>query len=77
MMVKMTTIQIRQDTKKRIERKKRHPRESYDSVIRRMLEEENVPSLEEIFRMGDNIKQDKIYTTEEVIKMSHELRERR
>jgi len=76
MMVKMTTIQLRQNTKKRIEKRKKHPRESYDSVISRMLEED-IPSMEEVFAECDKIKQDKTYSTEEIIKMSHELRRRR
>lgn len=70
----LTTIQIREETRKQLERKKTHPRESYDAVLQRMLENEATPSLEEVFRIGDKIKQKKIYTTEEVVAMTHELR---
>ena len=74
--MKLTTIQLHEDTKKKIETKKSHPRESYDSVLRRMLEKEEIPSMEEMFKHGDKIKQAK-HATEEIIKMSHELRGKR
>ena len=42
--------------------------------IRRILENEKLPSMEEMFRIGDNLKQKKKYSTEEVIELSHRLR---
>lgn len=73
----LTTIQIREDTRKRLEEKKSHHRESYDSVLQRMLELENIPSMEEMFRICDMQKQKRQYSTEEVIRLTHELREKR
>ena len=39
------------------------------------LENENLHSMEEMFRQCDKIKQKKEYTTKEVIEISHGLRE--
>ena len=75
--MKLTTIQLHEDTKKMIETKKVHPRESYESVLRRMLEREQIPSMEEMFKKGDKIKQKRRYSTKEIIDISHELREKR
>ncbi len=75
--MKMTSIQLSEDTRKKLEEKKIHPRESYDSLLKRMLAHENLPSMEEMFRRGDSIKQKKTYTTQEIIDLSHELREKR
>lgn len=75
--LKLTTIQLNEDTKKKLESKKAHPRESFDSVVRRLVENEEIPSIEEMFKQGDKIKQTKKYTTEEIIELSHELRKKR
>lgn len=75
--MKQTTIQVYEDTKERLEDKKIHPRESYDSVLKRMLENDEVPSMEEMFRIGDQMKQKKKYSTEEVTELSHRLRGKR
>ena len=75
--MKLTSIQVYEDTKEKLEDKKMHPRESYDSVLKRVLENENLPSMEEMFGIGDKIKQKKKYTTKEVIEVSHRLRKRR
>ncbi|MBI3036765.1 hypothetical protein HYY73_03380 [Candidatus Woesearchaeota archaeon] len=72
--MKLTTIQLKEETRKQLEVKKLHPRESYDEVIHRMLESESIPSLEEVFRMGDKIRQKRVYTTAEVVAMTHQLR---
>ncbi|MEK6837700.1 MAG: hypothetical protein AABX69_03550 [Nanoarchaeota archaeon] len=72
--MKLTTIQLKEETKKQLEGKKLHPRESYNDVIHRMLESESIPSLEEVFRMGDKIRQKRVYTTKEVVAMTHQLR---
>lgn len=74
--MKLTSIQVHENTKEILENKKIYPRESYDSVLKRILENENLPSMEEMFRVGDNIKQKKKYTTKEVIEISHRLRKR-
>ena len=75
--LKLTSIQLYEETKKKLERKKSHPRESYDSVVNRILEEEEIPSMEEMFRRGDQIKQKRRYSTKEIIDISHELWEKR
>jgi len=72
--LKLSTIQLYEDTKKKLENKKVYPRESYDSVIKRVLETEKLPSMEEMFRYGDKLRQKKKYTTKEVIDLSHSLR---
>lgn len=72
--LKLSTIQLYEDTKKKLENKKIYPRESYDSVIKRVLETEKLPSMEEMFRYGDKLKQKKRYTTNEIINLSHSLR---
>lgn len=73
----LTTIQVREETRKQLEGKKAHPRESYDAVLQRMLEADNIPSMEEMFRKADSMKQKREYTTEEIVKLTHELREKR
>ena len=75
--MKLTSIQLYDDTKKKLERKKVHERDTYDSVIKRMLEEEDIPSMDEMFRRGDKIKQKRRYSTKEIIDISHELWEKR
>ena len=72
----LTTIQIREETRKNLERKKAHPRESYDAVLQRMLEADDVPSMEEMFRRADTIKEQKRYTTKELLDMVHARRGR-
>jgi len=75
--LKISSIQLYEMTKKKLESKKLHPRESYDSVIKRILESENIPTMESMFRQGDNLKEKKKYTTKEIIDLSHELREQK
>lgn len=75
--MKLTSIQVYENTKKELENKKLHQRESYDSVLKRMLESESIPSMEDMFRMGDKLKQKQKYTTKKIIEMSHELRRKR
>ena len=72
--MKLTTIQLDEGTKNKLENKKIHPRESYDSVLKRILENERLPSMEEMFQKSDKIKQKKKYTTSEIIEISHGLR---
>lgn len=50
-------------------------KESSDAVFECMPELENIPSMEEMFRICDMRKQKRGYSTEEVIKLTHELRE--
>ena len=73
----LTTIQIREETRKKLAMKKVHPRESYDAVLQRMFESESIPSMAEMFRRSDSVKQTRQYSTEEVIKLSHDLRTKR
>jgi len=75
--LKMTTIQLSEKTKIVLDRKKVNKRESYDSVINKLLENTNLPSIEEMFTIGDKIKEKKEYSTEEIIKISHELRKKK
>jgi hypothetical protein len=72
--MKISSIQVYEDTKLKLERKKVHPRESYDSVLKRVLENEKIPSMQEMFEYGDKLKQKRNYRTKEVIKITHELR---
>ena len=72
--MKLTSIQLYDDTKKKLERKKVHERDTYDSVIKRMLEEEDIPSMEDMFRQADKIKEQKKYTTKELLELIHARR---
>lgn len=72
----LTTIQISNTTKKKLEHRKLHPRESYESVLRRVFHDDHTPSLKEIFERGDKIPQ-RVYTTNEIVELIHELREER
>ena len=62
------------NARKRTKIKKPHLKESYKSILKKMLEAENIPSMEEMFRIGDKIQQRKKYSTKEVVKMCHEFR---
>ena len=75
--MKLTTIQVYEQTRRNLEQKKAYKRESYDAVIKRMIERDTIPSMEEIFREGDKLRQEKEYTTEEVITLSHALQGRK
>ncbi|MEK6949305.1 MAG: NAD(P)H-hydrate dehydratase [Nanoarchaeota archaeon] len=44
--------------------------------IKKILENEKLPSMEEMFRIGDKLKQKRRYSTEEVIEISHGLRKK-
>lgn len=71
---KWTSVQLYQETKRRLEKKKLHRQESYDAVIRRILERDTLPSMEEMFQEGDFLKEKKGCSTEEVIVLSHQVR---
>ncbi|HDI75094.1 MAG TPA: hypothetical protein ENF55_03970 [Thermoprotei archaeon] len=67
-----TTIQVEKSTKKLLDELKIHPRESYDSVIRRLaleridyepLSEETIKAIEEAL---EDIKAGRLYSSEEV-----------
>ena len=75
--MKITTIQLYDETKKKLDEMKESPKESYDSIIRRMIESDKIPSMDEMFKMGDNLKESRRYTTKESIELSHELRRKR
>ena len=76
-MVNLTTIQVREETRKKLALKKAHPRESYEAMLQRILEADSIPSMEDMFRRSDSVKQTHKYSTEEVIKLSHDLRTKR
>ncbi|MBI2660026.1 hypothetical protein HYX07_02600 [Candidatus Woesearchaeota archaeon] len=75
--LKLTSIQLHEETKKRLEEKKAYPRESYDSIIKRVLESEDIPSMEDMFRIGDKIQQKKKHSAKETIELTHQLRNKR
>ena len=72
----MTTIQLSELTRKKIEKKKLYPKESYDAVLKRMLESDQIPDVEEMFRIGQKMNQAKHYSSKEIVEMSHEYRKR-
>ena len=72
--MKLTSIQLYEDTKKKLESKKLHPRESYDSVLKRMFQIENIPLMDDMFKLGDQIKQNRNYSNKQIIEISHGLR---
>jgi hypothetical protein len=74
--MKLTTIQVREETRRELERRKSHPRETYDAVINRTLQDDDGPSLEEMFRICDSIPDRKKYTAQQIVKLGHELRDR-
>ncbi len=73
--MKITSIQVHDDVRKKLEKLKLHSRESYNDVIERMIKDDEVPSMEEMFRRTDKLKQKRIYSTEEVVKMTDEFEE--
>ena len=75
--MKLTSIQVREDTRKLLASRKTHPGESYDSVIRKVLESDSIPGMEEMFRIGDNMSQKRSYTAKEIVGITHQLRRRR
>jgi len=75
--MKLTTIQLYEETRKKLEQRKAYKRESYDAVIQRLVERDGIPSMQELFREGDKLKQERDYSTEEVIALSHGLRGRK
>ena len=70
--VMKTTIQIDRDLKKLLDELKIHERESYSSVIRRLVEAriDDIPlseeTLKKIEEALENIRKGEVYTTEEV-----------
>ena len=70
----VTTIQIKKDLKDKLNTLKLYPRESYDSVIRRLSElaEDEEPLSNEAFKMIEmslkNVKEGRVYSTYEVKK---------
>lgn len=72
--MKLTTIQLYERTRINLERRKIHKRESYDTVIQRILERDAIPSMRKMFEIGDALKQDREYGTEEIIAISHGFR---
>ncbi len=69
--MKITTIQLCESTRKQLETKKLHPRESFDSVLNRLMKEDDFPTLEEMFERSKKLKHRK-YSTEEIVRMTDE-----
>ena len=75
--MKITTIQVYDDTKRKLNHIKERPNESYDSVLKRILDSKDISSMQEMFIKGDKIRQKKKYTTNEMIEIAHGLRSKR
>ena len=71
----LTTIQINAETKKKLIERKMHPRETYDEIINRVLEQESFPTMEEMFREADKRKLGRGVSTAEIIRLTHEMRD--
>lgn len=69
--MKTTTIQLYEGTRKQLEAKKLYQRESFDSVLKRLMKEEDFPTLEEMFERSKKLKHRK-YSTEEIVRMTDE-----
>ena len=50
------------------------PAESFDSVVRRLIDIEDIPSMEEVFKECDSRKQRKV-STKEVLQVIRDIRE--
>lgn len=70
MVMKITTIQLHENTRRDLEQRKKHPKESYEEVIRRILNSDDIPSMEEMFKEAAKLKH-RPYTAEELVKLSH------
>ena len=70
----VTTIQVTEETKDALERIKLFPRETYEEVIRRLIEisreeeELSTETLQNIERALEDVKSGRLYSTEEVKK---------
>ena len=69
--MKITTIQLYEGTRKQLEAKKLYSRESFDSVLQRIMKEDDFPTLEEMFERSKQLKHRK-YSTEEIVRMTDE-----
>ena len=74
-MVNTTTIQLEERTKRKLERVKMFPRETYNNVIERLLEMENSEedrlsprTIRNIERSLEDIKAGRVYSTKELRK---------
>ncbi len=70
--MKITSIQLYEMTRNRLELRKLHPRESFDSVVQRLIKEDNSPTIEEMFERSKKLKHRK-YSTEEIVRMTDEF----
>ena len=70
----LTSIQLKNKTKEWLAKRKEHPRESYDAVVQKLLDQEQIPSMEEMFQKADQLKQKKKYATKDVLRLTHDLR---
>lgn len=70
----VTTIQLTEETKKALESLKLFPRETYEDVISRLVEiskeeeELSTETIQNIEKALEDVKEDRLYSTEEVKK---------
>lgn len=66
----VTTIQLDEEVKKKLEMMKIHPRETYNEVIKRLIEsseeEFDVQTIKNIEKALEDVKKNRVYTTKEV-----------
>lgn len=72
--MKQTTIQINEGIRKELEMRKLHPRESYNAVLGRMLETEQLPTLEQAFSLAEALKEPLKFSTKDVVGLIHKQR---
>ncbi|HLD43253.1 MAG TPA: hypothetical protein VJB08_04690 [Candidatus Nanoarchaeia archaeon] len=79
----MVTLDIPKDINKKIEHFKidNNLKDKRDAILlalrKSMDQEDDAPSMEEMFRIADSIKQKRRYSTKEAIALSHALRRKR
>ena len=79
----MVTLDIPKDINKKIEHFKidNNLKDKRDAILlalrKSMDQEDDAPSMEEMFRIADSIKQKRRYATKEAIALSHALRRKR
>jgi len=68
----VTTIQLDKEVKKKLEMLKIHPRETYNEVIKRLIEsseeELSLQTIKNIEKALEDVKKGKVYSTKEVKK---------
>ncbi len=68
----VTTIQLDEEVKKKLEMLKIHPRETYNEVIKRLIEsseeELSLQTIKNIEKALEDVKKGRVYSTKEVKK---------